>query len=504
MPVPPTRALTTSTQSPPQGTSWTVTGTNHRTATGKGSDAGTWTRDASYTDTFVVIARTDTTTTISWSETGSWSSTATQTWVSANGGATNKGTISSTVIYTIDLGTYKVTTVSDTDYSDQVGHPSWILINPTTPTAGGTVQGVWYVPNSDATSSTLTDVPWTVSKSSVNVKGTQVGAWKGTYTGDGFGWWRSGNVHSKGSETDTQSFDSTYGTYLAGSFSGNFAFTRTGGGWTETFTESDNISDTNLTFSVPVSVTAPTGATITVDGVAVTGTRAFTWDPASTHTLTVNGTVQGATGVRYVFVQWDDGTTQTTRTITAQQPGNYTATFRTQYQLTVNSDIGNPQGAGWYDAGTEATFSVTTPQPESGFLGSLGGKVTFQSWTGDSTSTAPSANVSMDAPKTVQAKWTTDDSQAYMILGGIAAALVVVGVVVVLLLKRGRAAAPSDVKATTITETEPKVEAPPVKTKVAAAAQKPLSGTKYCVYCGATIPASAKFCTEIDCGKQQR
>lgn len=505
MPFEPTRALTTSVQPLPQGSSWTVTGTNHRTTTGTGSDSGTWTRDTSYTDNFVVINRTATSTSVSWSETGSWSSTATQTWVSANGGTTNKGTFSYTVIYTVDLGTYKVTAVSDSDYSDEVGHPAWFLLNPTTPTQGGTVMLWWYVPNSDATSSTLTDVPWTVAKDSANVKGTQVGAWKATYTGDHFGWWRSGNVHSKGSETQTQSFDSTYGIFLASSTSGNFAFSRTGGGWTETFTGSDNISDTNLTFSVPVSVTVPTGATITVDGVAVTGTQAFTWDPGSTHTLTVNATLQGTPGMRYVFVKWDDGTTQTTRTITAQQPGNYTATFKTQYQLTVNSDLGNPQGAGWYDAGTEATFSVTSPQPESGFLDSLGGKVSFQSWTGDSTAASLTAKITMEAPKTVQAQWATDNSQAYMILGGIAAALVVVAVVAILMLKRQRgAAAPPRVKPTAIAEPEPEIEETAVKPKAAAAVQKPPSGMKYCVHCGALIPANARFCTEIDCGKPQR
>ena len=128
------------------------------------------------------------------------------------------------------------------------------------------------------------------------------------------------------------------------------------------------------------------------------------------------------------------------------QSSNLTATFKTQYELKVVSDLGDPQGSGWYDAGSIATFSVTSPQPETGLFGSLGGKVIFQRWTGCSTpNTAQhrTADIVMDSPKTVQAQWTTDNSVPYMILGGIGLALVVVIILALLLMRRKKAPAPS-------------------------------------------------------------
>jgi len=59
-------------------------------------------------------------------------------------------------------------------------------------------------------------------------------------------------------------------------------------------------------------------------------------------------------------------------------------------------------------------------------MGSLGGKTVFQGWSGDSNAASPSAAISMDGPKTVTATWTTDNTQPYMVLGGIAAVVVIV------------------------------------------------------------------------------
>ena len=42
----------------------------------------------------------------------------------------------------------------------------------------------------------------------------------------------------------------------------------------------------------------------------------------------------------------------------------------------------------------------------------------------------------MDGPKTVQAQWTTDNSQPYLILAGIGAATVLVIILAFLLFKR--------------------------------------------------------------------
>ena len=483
------------------GSFWSLTGTARRTATGDGSDSGSWTRDwPGYTDKFVVVNRTATSISVSWSETGPWSSTATDTWVSDSGGATNKGTFHSSATYTVDLGTYKVSAVSDTYYSDRVGHPAWFLLNPKTLTPGGTVLLGWYVPSSDATSETFTDVPWTVAQDWVSVKGNRVVAWKGTHTGEHFGWWASDKVRSQGTRTETDYFDSTYGIFLGDSVSENSSFNRAGGGWTETYTDNDMVSDTNLVFPVSAIVAAPGGVTISVDGVAVTGAQVFTWEPSSTHTLAVNATVEGAPGVRYVFVEWADGSTQTTRSVTASQSANYTAIFKTQYKLTVNSDFGDPQGTGWYDAGSQATFSVTSPVPAPLILGWLGSKTIFQSWTGDSTATTPTGNITMDGPKTVQAQWSgADSSQAFLATGGAVAAIVIaIAVAIVLMRRKGGAATPHEQMAPAEPRPAETMKSSPLMSRRKKGTQVKPQVT-YCTNCRAKLPAEAEFCGE--CGQ---
>lgn len=189
----------------------------------------------------------------------------------------------------------------------------------------------------------------------------------------------------------------------------------------------------------------PKIAGVTVDGVSYSADRlpvTSTWEIGSVHTLVVDSMISGAAGVRYVFVEWSDGSKDASRTITVTESADLTATFKTQYELNVASDLGDPQGSGWYDAGSTATFSVTSPQPEGGLFGSLGGKTVFQAWTGDSTENTATASIKMDGPKSVQAEWTTDDSQPYMILGGIGAAIVVVIILAFILIRRRGAAPP--------------------------------------------------------------
>lgn len=64
-----------------------------------------------------------------------------------------------------------------------------------------------------------------------------------------------------------------------------------------------------------------------------------------------------------------------------------------QYYLTVNSPFGNPVGAGWYDSGTTASWSVTNP-----FAGGAG--IRYLTAT-------PSGSVPMSGPKSVTVSWKT-------------------------------------------------------------------------------------------------
>jgi PKD repeat protein len=74
------------------------------------------------------------------------------------------------------------------------------------------------------------------------------------------------------------------------------------------------------------------------------------------------------------------------------EPKTVTVVWTTQYYLTVTSAYGNPQGAGWYNAGATASWSVTNPHPVSDGV---------RRFTDDPTS----GEFVMDSPKSVTVSW---------------------------------------------------------------------------------------------------
>jgi hypothetical protein len=146
---------------------------------------------------------------------------------------------------------------------------------------------------------------------------------------------------------------------------------------------------------------------------------------------------------RSVFRRWtgDYSAGDPQISVMMDKPKRIVAEYVTQYLLTVNYPLGSPQGSGWYDEGSSATFSVASPVSVEGLMGMLGGKYTFDHWKGDSTVTTAAASVTMDGPKTVTAEWRTDNTIPYIVLGGIGAAIIVL--VLLLLMKRRKAPASS-------------------------------------------------------------
>jgi hypothetical protein len=82
------------------------------------------------------------------------------------------------------------------------------------------------------------------------------------------------------------------------------------------------------------------------------------------------------------------------------QPKEVTANWDTQYYLTVTSSHDTPQGAGWYNSGSAANFSVTSPADETEDTRYL-----FTQWSGDYSGTSPSGSVTMNSAKEVVANW---------------------------------------------------------------------------------------------------
>ncbi len=101
------------------------------------------------------------------------------------------------------------------------------------------------------------------------------------------------------------------------------------------------------------------------------------------------------------------------------------------YPLTVTSQYGDPSGSGLYPMGGQATVSVQSNVQQAGLMGILGGTVSFARWTEDITSTSPTATLTMDAPKTVRAIWSVNNSQPYVILAIIGFAIATIGVMTI-------------------------------------------------------------------------
>jgi len=152
----------------------------------------------------------------------------------------------------------------------------------------------------------------------------------------------------------------------------------------------------------PLQVNLSTGATLTVASTHGNPTPAagvHLYDTQTEITASVISPVDGGEGIRYVCTGWT-GTgdvpgsgTDTSVTFTITQTSTITWQWKTQYYLTIISSHGNVIGAGWYDAGTTANWSVNSP-----VAGTPGVQYV---------ATPSSGNILMDGPKTITVNWVT-------------------------------------------------------------------------------------------------
>src|SRR6476620_5957561 len=99
-----------------------------------------------------------------------------------------------------------------------------------------------------------------------------------------------------------------------------------------------DVQVTTLTTQVTVQ-TNPAGLTFTVDGTSYNGVQTFSWQPGSSHTIATPSPQNGGTGVRYVWKNWSGGGA-ISHTVAPTTNATYTATFRTQYVLTMAHGTG--------------------------------------------------------------------------------------------------------------------------------------------------------------------
>lgn len=156
-----------------------------------------------------------------------------------------------------------------------------------------------------------------------------------------------------------------------------------------------------------------TGPVLTIDGVNYTEAQlpvSFWWDPGSVHTFAFQSPLVVAPNVKqYVWSYTTGLSTSQSGSITVNAPGSIIGYYKTQYYLTLTTSptgVDSPSGAGWYDAGTNATISTDAfVDIVSGFS-----RYRFNGWTTSnmteiSDPTRSPTNVSMDAGKTVTANY---------------------------------------------------------------------------------------------------
>jgi hypothetical protein len=153
-------------------------------------------------------------------------------------------------------------------------------------------------------------------------------------------------------------------------------------------------SPTGLTFSVSGTGCAP--------GSGLVAPQTLQWTPGSACTVTFATPQAGAPGTQFVFTNWEDNSVNAARGITApSSTATYTATFKTQYQLTTSASPGaggsvTPASGQYYDSGTVVSLQAA---PNSGYV--------FTSWSGSvASSSSASTTVTMSAPQTVSATFT--------------------------------------------------------------------------------------------------
>ena len=162
--------------------------------------------------------------------------------------------------------------------------------------------------------------------------------------------------------------------------------------------------------TVQVTVqTSPAGRSFTVDGTTHSSTHTFSWQPGSSHTIATTSPQSGGTGVQYVWKKWSDSGS-ISHTVAPTTNKTYTATFTTQYYLTMSAATGGTvsPSSGWRNSGASVSISAT---PINTTLVSYN----FTGWTGTGTGSysgmSNPASISMTGPITEIAAFTQNPVQ---------------------------------------------------------------------------------------------
>ena len=155
--------------------------------------------------------------------------------------------------------------------------------------------------------------------------------------------------------------------------------------------------------------TALAGLAFTVDGTSYSSTQTFSWASGSSHTIATTSPQSGGTGIQYVWTKWSDNGA-ISHTVAPTTNKTYTATFKTQYYLTMTHGTGGTvkPTSGWRNAGSAVSISAT---PTNNTQVSY----SFRGWTGTGTGsysgTNNPASITMNGPITENAAFTQNPVQ---------------------------------------------------------------------------------------------
>jgi hypothetical protein len=177
---------------------------------------------------------------------------------------------------------------------------------------------------------------------------------------------------------------------------------------------------------VALKVNVPAAVVVTVDGVPQPPGPAVVGVALGEHNITVPSLVQVDPGTRLALAHWPDGSTNANRTLSVTGDMSFDVTYSTQYLLSLVDPQASASGAGWYNEGQEATFSVPSREPMGSLLGALGGKLNFKGWYENDQllTTLTSGTVLMNQPRTITAVFQPDYTEPGVVLVGIIIAVV--------------------------------------------------------------------------------
>jgi hypothetical protein len=150
----------------------------------------------------------------------------------------------------------------------------------------------------------------------------------------------------------------------------------------------------------------PGSGYVKVDGMDIDTPQTFVWDEGSIHRL--EALSLSTPEARRTWISWSDGETQIHDYRALNSLANITAKFETEYYLTVrDGGHGTTTGEGWYEGGTNATFSITPRIVPN----QTGTQYVFTSWSGSGSGcySGPlmSSSVIMNSPITETGNWKT-------------------------------------------------------------------------------------------------